>query len=111
MLDQLLQRRSTPLRLRRQDARRGLCYPGKRGEIGGVIEPRIYLSKAAILFRKTGPPLTSARIPMTSLDEHIAQYCEFRRQIFADLNEYTFGRRRTSDLSRGAWRDTTADTV
>ena len=47
-----------PLRLRRQDTRRGLCYADKRGEIGGVIEPRIHLSKAAILFRKTGPPLS-----------------------------------------------------
>ena len=27
------------------------------GEIGGVIKPRIHLSQAAILFRKTGPPL------------------------------------------------------
>ncbi|MGB6937682.1 MAG: hypothetical protein WBE14_13525, partial [Xanthobacteraceae bacterium] len=44
---------------RRQDARRGLCYAGNRGEIGGVIEPRIHLSQAAILFRKTGPPLTN----------------------------------------------------
>jgi transposase len=41
----------------RQDARRGLCYAGKRGEIGGVIEPRIHLSQAAILSRQTGPPL------------------------------------------------------
>ena len=57
-LDRLLQRRSTPLGLRRQDARRGLCYAGKRGEIGGVIEPRIHLSQAAILFRKAGPPLS-----------------------------------------------------
>jgi hypothetical protein len=35
----------------------------------------------------------------------------FRRQILVDLNEFTSGRRRTSDLGRGAWRDTTADTV
>jgi hypothetical protein len=48
---------------------------------------------------------------MAHLDEHIAHYCEFRRQVLADLNEYTSGRSRTSDLSRGAWRDTTADTV
>ena len=47
----------TPLDLRRQDARRGLCYAGKRGEIGGVIEPRIHLSQAAILSRIPGPPL------------------------------------------------------
>ena len=46
-----------PLGLRRQDARRGLCYAGKRGEIGGVIEPKIHLSQAAILSRKAGPPL------------------------------------------------------
>jgi hypothetical protein len=48
---------------------------------------------------------------MSYLDEHIAHYCEFRRQILADLNEFTSGRCRTSGLSRGAWRDTTADTV
>ena len=36
----------------------------KQGEIGGVIEPRIYLSQAAILFRKPGPPLTA---PWSSL--------------------------------------------
>jgi hypothetical protein len=33
-------------------ARRGLCYACKPGEIGGVIEPRIHLSQAAILFRR-----------------------------------------------------------
>src|SRR5256885_3024145 len=33
---------------------------GKRGEIGGVIEPRIHLSQAAELSRKAGPPLTTA---------------------------------------------------
>jgi NADH:ubiquinone oxidoreductase subunit D len=48
---------------------------------------------------------------MAYLAEHIAHYCEFRRQVLADLSEYTSGRRRTSDLSRGVWRDTTADTV
>ena len=53
----VVQRGSTPLGLRRQDARRSLCYPGKPGEIGGVIEPRIYLSQAAILSRQAGPPL------------------------------------------------------
>src|SRR4029077_4017608 len=47
---------STPLGLRRQDARRDLCYAGKRGEIGGVIEPRIHLSQTAILSRQAGPP-------------------------------------------------------
>ena len=57
-LDRLLQRRSPALGLRRQDARRGLCYAGKRGEIGGVIKPRIHLSQAAKLSRKPGPPLT-----------------------------------------------------
>jgi putative transposase len=57
-LGRLLQRRSTPLGLRRrQDARRGLCYADKRGEIGGVIQPRIHLSQAAILSRRPGPPL------------------------------------------------------
>src|SRR6266581_3318302 len=56
-LDQLLQRRSAALGSRRQDARRGLCYAGKRGEIGGVIEPRIHLSQAAKLSRNPGPPL------------------------------------------------------
>ena len=44
--------RIDPLGLRRQDARRSLCYAGKRGEIGGVIKPRIDLSQAAILSRK-----------------------------------------------------------
>ncbi len=29
----------------------------RREEIGGIIQPRIHLSQAAILFRKTGPPL------------------------------------------------------
>jgi putative transposase len=48
-----------PLGLWRQDARRGLCYAGKPGEIGGVTKPRIHLSQAAMLFRKTGPPLTA----------------------------------------------------
>jgi hypothetical protein len=55
-LDQLLQHRSSAFGSRRQDARRGLCYAGKRGEIGGVIKPRIYLSQAAILSRIPGPP-------------------------------------------------------
>ena len=55
-LDRLLQRRASALGLRRQDARRGLCYEIKRGELGGVIQPRIYLSQAAILSRKPGPP-------------------------------------------------------
>jgi transposase InsO family protein len=55
-LDRILQRRTSALGSRRQDARRGLCYAGKRREIGGVIEPRIHLSQAAILFRKPGPP-------------------------------------------------------
>src|SRR6266581_5794275 len=61
-LDQLLQRRSAALGSRRQDARRGLCYAGKRGEIGGVIEPRIHLSQAAKLSRNPGPPLKTARL-------------------------------------------------
>ena len=60
-LDRLLQRRSTALGLRRQDARRGLCYRSKRGEIGGVIEPKIHLSQAAKLSRKPGPPLRNRR--------------------------------------------------
>ena len=38
-------------------AGRGLCYAGKRGEISGVIEPRIHLSQAAILSRQAEPPL------------------------------------------------------
>jgi transposase InsO family protein len=59
-LGRLLQHRSTPLGLWRQDARRGLCYAGERGEIGGIIQPRIHLSQAAILFRKTGPPLSGS---------------------------------------------------
>ena len=45
----------------RRSARRGLCYAGKRKEIGGVIEPRIHLSQAAILSHKAGPPLTCTR--------------------------------------------------
>jgi hypothetical protein len=47
----------------RQDARRGLCNAGKRGEIGDEIEPRIYRSAAAILSRKSGynSPSTSPR--------------------------------------------------
>jgi Transposase len=36
---------------------RGLCYAGNRGEIGGVIQPRIHLSQAAKLSHKAGPPL------------------------------------------------------
>jgi putative transposase len=51
---------TTPIDLTRrsvQDAGRGLCYAGKRGEIGGVIQHRIHLSQAAILSRKPGPPL------------------------------------------------------
>src|SRR3974390_1840204 len=48
---------------RRQDARRGLCYASTRGEIGGVIKPRIHLSQAAILSRKSGPPQTYALTP------------------------------------------------
>ncbi len=47
----------------RSDARRGLCYARKRGEIGGVTQPRIHLSQAAIPFRKTGPPLSCSRRP------------------------------------------------
>src|SRR5258706_14100550 len=56
-LDRLLQRRSTALGPRRQDARRDLCYRQGAGETGGVIKPRNHLSQAAILSRKTGPPL------------------------------------------------------
>src|SRR5665811_2617446 len=40
-----------------QDARRVLCYAGKRGEIGGVINPRINLRQAATLSRHAGPHL------------------------------------------------------
>src|SRR5260221_11423781 len=58
-LDRLLQRRSTALGPRRQDARRDLCYRQGAGETGGVIKPRNHLSQAAILSRKTGPPLRS----------------------------------------------------
>ena len=36
---------------------------------GGVIEPRIHLTQAAILFWKTGPPLTNA-IDLRTLDRH-----------------------------------------
>src|SRR5665811_232771 len=56
-LDRLLQHQSTALDLRRQDARRGLCYAGRRGEIGGVTETQIHLSQAAKLSRKTDPLL------------------------------------------------------
>src|SRR5215203_914624 len=59
-LDRLLQRGSTAFRARRQDAQRGLCYAGNRGENGGVMCSRIHLSQAAKLSRKPGPPLTSA---------------------------------------------------
>src|SRR5258708_30306093 len=59
-LDRLLQRRSTALGPRRQDARRDLCYRQGAGETGGVIKPRNHLSQAAILSRKTGPPLTNS---------------------------------------------------
>src|SRR5665213_3154223 len=45
---------------RRQDARRGLCYRTHDGETGGISEPRIHLSQAAKLSRKTDPPLASA---------------------------------------------------
>src|SRR3974390_1166160 len=55
-LDRILQHRSPAFDARRQDARRGLCYASTRGEIGGVIKPRIHLSQAAILSRKSGPP-------------------------------------------------------
>ena len=34
----------------------------KRKEIGGVIEPRIHLSQAAILSRQAGPPLLSSGV-------------------------------------------------
>src|ERR1700722_18145308 len=47
---------------------RGLCYAGKPGEIGGVIEPRIHLSQAAILFRKTGQPLGAVTTPKKDAD-------------------------------------------
>ena len=46
--------------VRRQDARRGLCYRTASGETGGVIEPRIHLSQAANLSRKADPPLSRA---------------------------------------------------
>src|SRR5665811_2185623 len=59
-LDRLLQHQSTALDLRRQDARRGLCYAGRRGEIGGVTETQIHLSQAAKLSRKTDPLLRRA---------------------------------------------------
>src|SRR5260370_19996236 len=58
-LDRLLQRRSTALGPRRQDARRDLCYRQGAGETGGVIKPRNHLRQAAILSRNTGPPLFS----------------------------------------------------
>src|SRR5947199_2220106 len=62
-LDRLLQRRSTALGPRRQDARRDLCYRQGAGETGGVIKPRNHLSQAAILSRKTGPPLRKISFP------------------------------------------------
>jgi hypothetical protein len=62
----VVQCRSTALDVRRQDARRGLCYPGKRGEIGGVIEPRIH-NQAAKLARKADnllvQPHQASRLP------------------------------------------------
>jgi hypothetical protein len=51
-----------------------LCYAGKRGEIGGVIEPRIHLSQAAILSRQTGPPLFVHNV--WSLDFKYARYAK-----------------------------------
>ena len=56
-LDQLLQCRTATLIVRRQDARRGLCYRTANGETGGVIKPRIHLSPAAKLSQKADPPL------------------------------------------------------
>ena len=71
-LDRLLQCRPAALLVRRQDARRGLCYRTASGETGGVIEPRIHLSQAAKLSRKTDPlqPVASripSRIPRGSV--------------------------------------------
>jgi len=54
---------TTALDLRRQDARRGLCYAGRRGEIGGVTETQIHLSQAAKLSQKPGPPLWGPPLP------------------------------------------------
>ena len=51
-----------PLFVRRQDARRGLCYRNRAGETGGVIEPGIHLSQAAKLSRKADPPLTAPQL-------------------------------------------------
>src|SRR5665811_2563650 len=68
-LDRLLQHQSTALDLRRQDARRGLCYAGRRGEIGGLTETQIHLSQAAKLSRKTDP-LLFALLSLQSLVAH-----------------------------------------
>jgi hypothetical protein len=86
-LDRILQYRSTTLSLRRQDARRGLCYAGKRGEIGGVTEPRIHLSQAAILSRKAGPPLnTQNMFNLTGSDYSAAKpFGEFLNKFFGWL--------------------------
>ena len=51
-LDRLLQRIAPALFVRRQHARRGLCYRQRTGEIGGVIaDSGIHLSQAANLSR------------------------------------------------------------
>jgi hypothetical protein len=45
----------TPKQVWRADARRGLCYAGRRGIARGVVDPEIHLGLAAKLSRKSGP--------------------------------------------------------
>src|SRR6266581_1781737 len=86
-LDQLLQRRSAALGSRRQDARRGLCYAGKRGEIGGVIEPRIHLSQAAKLSRNPGPPLFGLEAILAAIDIMKAQLAIIGNDVVDEATE------------------------
>jgi putative transposase len=55
-LDRLLQPAASTLDLRRQAARRGLCYGENDGAIGGVETNPIHLSQAAKLPHQAGPP-------------------------------------------------------
>jgi hypothetical protein len=55
----------------------------KRGEIGDVIEPRIYLNQAAILSRQVGPPLWE---PSFAQSRSLPQFAKLLRRIDLTLH-------------------------
>lgn len=70
----------------------GISYRHGFHSLAGTVAPTVVTLGAV---RGWNPGLSFAcmgswtftGVPMAYLDEHIAHYCEFRRQILADLNE------------------------